>query len=319
MRTIAVPIYFRVEIHPPQTEHKAIMGNKMQPQPANAQQRTEQQIRDHYEIEKKLAEKLLNAPREERAALYTELYDELFRLVPNHPQLTRKKSEEQKQDYINEQMILLSRLVDANKTFLEIGPGDCSLSFEICSLAKKVYAADVSETITKSSNTPDNFQLIISNGCDIPVPEGTIDVAYSNQLMEHLHPDDAFGQLKNVFTALVPGGAYLCITPNRLSGPHDISKYFDTVATCFHLKEYTVTELSRQFKDAGFSRVAIYIGARGKFIKFPVFPSIICEKFLELLPHRLKQLLVHTKLVRLLTDPKIIGIKQKTKSSAVRY
>lgn len=281
----------------------------MEPLPANVQQRTTQQLREHYEIEKRLANRLRNAPKEERGDLYTHLYDELFKLVPHHPQLTRKKSEQQKYDYIKDQMVLLSKLVDKNKTFLEIGPGDCSLSFEITELAKKVYAADVSETITKNSDTPDNFQLIISNGCDIPIPNGSIDIAYSNQLMEHLHPDDAFDQLKNVFTALAPSGIYLCITPNRLSGPHDISKYFDTVATCFHLKEYTVTELSRQFKSAGFSTVKIYLGARGKYMRFPVFPSIVCERILSLLPRRLRQLVVHTKLVRLLTDPKLIGIK----------
>ena len=71
--------------------------------------------------------------------------------------------------------------------------------------------------------------------------------------MEHLHPDDAVDQLKNIYNALVNGGKYICITPNRLTGPHDISKYFDNVATGFHLKEYTVTELSGLFREVGFS------------------------------------------------------------------
>ena len=66
------------------------------------------------------------------------------------------------------------------------------------------------------ADTTTNFELIISDGISIPVPAGSIDFAYSNQLMEHLHPDDAESQLENVFTALRPGGAYLCITPNRL-------------------------------------------------------------------------------------------------------
>ena len=62
--------------------------------------------------------------------------------------------------------------------------------------------------------------------------------------MEHLHPDDALEQLQNIYSALVPGGIYLCITPNRLSGPQDVSRDFDMVATGFHLKEYTISELS---------------------------------------------------------------------------
>ena len=41
------------------------------------------------------------------------------------------------------------------------------------------------------------------------------------------------GLLANLYRALKPGAVYVCITPNRLSGPHDISLYFDSVATGF--------------------------------------------------------------------------------------
>ena len=80
----------------------------------------------------------------------------------------------------------------------------------------------------------------------------TIDMAYSNQLVEHLHPDDIFDQTKNILNILKNKGRYVCITPNKLSGPHDISKYFDDVATGFHLKEYTTRELIRLQKKSDF-------------------------------------------------------------------
>ena len=92
-----------------------------------------------------------------------------------------------------------------------------------------------------------------------------------DQLMEHLHPDDALDQLQNIFTALTSAGVYLCITPNRLNGPHDISMYFDEVATGFHLHEYTITELSDLFKKVGFSKVRVYIWKRGLFLDFGHF------------------------------------------------
>jgi len=66
-------------------------------------------------------------------------------------------------------------------------------------------------------------------------------------------------------------GIYICVTPNRLSGPHDISKYFDVTATRFHLKEYTNTELSDLFKEAGFLKVRAYVGAMGIYVRFPLF------------------------------------------------
>ena len=51
--------------------------------------RTPERVRAHYEIEKGLAARLRLANREDRKRLYGELYDELYRSVPDHPQLTR--------------------------------------------------------------------------------------------------------------------------------------------------------------------------------------------------------------------------------------
>src|SRR5712692_8694627 len=44
----------------------------------------------HYEIERELADQLRAAPPELRKELYRTVYNELFRRVPDHPQLTRK-------------------------------------------------------------------------------------------------------------------------------------------------------------------------------------------------------------------------------------
>ena len=66
----------------------------------------------------------------------------------------------------------------------------------------------------------------------------------------HLHPEDAGDQLTVRFPARAC--VYVCITPNRVSGPHDILGIFDDVVTGFHLKEYTFRELRRLFEDIGF-------------------------------------------------------------------
>ena len=75
------------------------------------------------------------------------------------------------------------------------------------------------------------------------MPAGSVDLAFSDQLMEHLHPDDAVEQLRNIHRALKPGGVYVCVTPNRLYGPSDISAFFDDEARGFHLKEYSLDEI----------------------------------------------------------------------------
>jgi SAM-dependent methyltransferase len=196
-----------------------------------------EELKHHYEIEKELAIKLRNSTREERSRLYSSLYDELFQRVPNHPQLQVKHSQELRTKTLQWQIGLISRFLKPESSFLEIGAGSCSLSLAVATLVRQVYALDVSFEITKDIDKPGNVDLILSDGCSINLPIHSIDVAYSNQLMEHLHPDDALDQLKNVYNVLVLGGVYICITPNRLNGPHDISRYFDTVAQGFHLKE----------------------------------------------------------------------------------
>ena len=132
---------------------------------------------------------------------------------------------------------------------LEIGAGDCALSLALAAHARQVYAVEVSREIAHTEDAPENFELLITDGRSIPVEPNSVDVAYSNQLMEHLHPDDALEQLNGILSALRPGGKYICFTPNRLLGPSDISQYFeDEVASGFHLREYSNRELRDLFK-----------------------------------------------------------------------
>ncbi|MDH3588598.1 MAG: class I SAM-dependent methyltransferase [Gammaproteobacteria bacterium] len=276
--------------------------------PARAGQ-TDEQIREHYEIEKSLAAKLLEANKTERSALYSSLYEELYRLVPHHPQLTRKISPEQRQQDIQHDLGLLKKFLNKDVSYLEVGPGDCAFSFAVADFVKKVFAVDVSKTITDTAVVPGNFNLILSDGCSIPVPKGSIDIAFSNQLMEHLHPDDAYEQLSNIFDALAPDGVYVCITPNRLNGPHDISLHFDTVATGFHLKEYTVHELSKLFKQVGFSKTLISISLKGRNFTVPVLPVVVCERMLELLPPGPRRKIASATPFRQLINIRLIGTK----------
>ncbi|MDN5869956.1 MAG: class I SAM-dependent methyltransferase [Nitrococcus sp.] len=271
---------------------------------------TQEQLKEHYEIEKALAYNIRNATKEERRHLYASTCDELFRRVPYHPLLTQKYSAEERAAAAAGQMKLLRRFLNPGSVFLEVGPGDCALSFEVAKCVKHVYAIDVSDEITKNKTSPANFKLILSDGCSIAVNLGSVNLAYSNQLMEHLHPDDAFEQLQNIYNALAPGGIYFCITPNRLSGPHDISSYFDTVATGFHLKEYTMQELSKLFKKVGFSKVMILVGAKGKYIKLPTFPMVFCEWLLRLCPYKTRKAIAcNLPFTLLFGGIKIVGVK----------
>jgi hypothetical protein len=106
--------------------------------PMQGEHRTPEQLREHYEIEKELADRLRNASKGERGQLYSAVYDELFRRVPHHPQLTQKASPRQRQWAVREQTEFLNRFLSKDSTFLEVGPGDCALFLEVAQHVKRV-------------------------------------------------------------------------------------------------------------------------------------------------------------------------------------
>lgn len=250
--------------------------------------RTPERLREHYEIERELSDRLRESSEAERTSLYTEVYEELFARVPDHPQLTGSVDEAGRRADVNKQLHLLSPFAKSTSSFLEVGAGDCALSVAMAASTNgEVHAIDVSKTITEITELPPTVQVHVTDGREIPVAEDTINVAYSNQLLEHLHPDDALEQTANIARSLRSDGVYVCITPNRLSGPHDISMFFDEAATGFHLREYTTGELAELFARAGFRRTASIVPIAGRVLVFPAWILTALERVLQILPRGL--------------------------------
>jgi SAM-dependent methyltransferase len=199
---------------------------------------------------------------------------------------------------------LVKRFLDPGGTVVEVGAGDCALSLALTNYAGRVLAVEVSRQIAPSGALPANFELLITDGREIPVAPGSADVVYSNQLMEHLHPDDAREQLENIFAALRSGGRYICLTPNRLLGPSDISQYFeDETASGFHLREYSETELCRLFRSVGFGSVRTLVTFKGSVWSAPIAPVMAVESALGALPRTSRLRLKHHRLLRRLIHP----------------
>jgi SAM-dependent methyltransferase len=266
--------------------------------------RSPERLRAHWEIERELADRLRTASRDQRTELYGSVYDELFRRVPDHPQLTWAANQEQRRAEAARAAAFVRQFLPAGGVFLEIGAGDCSLSLSLCAHAARVYAVEVSREIANVDSTPNNFELLITDGRSIPMRQGTVDLAYSNQLMEHLHPDDAIEQLEQISAALRPGGRYICLTPNRLLGPGDISMYFEEdVARGFHLREYSNGELRGVMLRSGFARVDVVATLRGRFAALPIWPFLALEGAFELLPRPARRRLKRNKLIRKALSP----------------
>lgn len=271
--------------------------------------RSHARIREHYELEKGLARQLRCADKIARGRLYTELYDELFSRLPDHPQVVERGHPEVERRRVRGQLKFLEPLLCDGGVYLELGAGVGALARQVAALADFVYAVDVSRVITASDPLPHNMAFVLSDGTSVPVPPESVDVAFSNQLMEHLHPDDALEQLANVYAAIKPGGIYFCITPSRLSGPHDVSRHFDEVAAGFHLKEYTYAELEALFRQAGFRRFTAIVGYRGYGFRCGLGPVRGLESTIAALPRGVRRRAARIPFVRLGLGIKLLAEK----------
>ena len=223
--------------------------------------------RIHYELEVRLADRLRTAPASDRPRVYGEVYDELFSTILDHSQLVVDPA--RRELVAKDRLKLVKRFCDRNAALLEIGAGDCEFSLAACREVGRVVAVDVSAEILNFDATHENLEVYVTDGTTFPLEDDSIDVVFSDQLIEHLHPEDVATQMREVRRVLSPKGVYVCITPNRANGPHDISGYFDDNARGLHLREYNSTELREVFRASGFDKFRFYAGGRGRYVRIP--------------------------------------------------
>lgn len=221
-------------------------------------QRPLESIRRQYEVEKDLHGRLMNSTRAERTRLFAELYDELFRRVPDHPRLTRRDTEEYSRRAVAARMNILRPHLAGVQTFMEIAPGDCRLAYEMCRHVGKVIALDISDQSGGQHNAPANFHFETYDGYTLKLPDNSVDLAFSYQFLEHVHPDDHEDHFRTVLRVLRPGGAYIFDTPHKFSGPHDASGLFAVEAEGMHLREWTYREMDALVRRVGFREAWTY-------------------------------------------------------------
>lgn len=237
--------------------------------------------------------------------MYAAVYDELFRRVDAHPQLHQSAA-----PTAAVELSLIARYLEPDTAFVEIGAGDCRLALAVAERVGHVYAIEVSAEITAGVPQKENLDLIVTDGLSLPLPSAVAALAFSNQVFEHLHPDDARLHLQEVHRVLAPGGRYVCVTPNRLTGPHDISAYFDEVATGFHLREYTAAELADLMRSAGFARAEAWASRRGLQLRLPWLLIRAVEGLVGRLPQRARRRLGTTLPFRVALGCHVIGVKR---------
>lgn len=251
--------------------------------------RTIEQLRNHYDVERELADRLRKSTRDERKQLYGTLYSELFARVPDHPRLTRRSDPQATLVQNQRKFAIVSEFVHPETEFGEFAPGDCNFCLYMLDYVKSATGFDISDQSEHGAERPARFNLIVYDGYNLDFPGASFDVMFSDQLIEHFHPDDVALHFEMAWRLLKPKGVYVCRVPHRLSGPHDISMYFSNTADGFHLNETTYTELINQMRAAKFNQVRCYLYARRTKIRLPRVFFTLSETILSLLPAALRR------------------------------
>lgn len=259
--------------------------------------RTYKQILNHYEVEKAIAARLMFATREERKKIYAGMYDELFAKVPDHSRLTRRQDEDETRRANRGKFALIRRFVNSSTVFAEFAPGDCRFVMEVAPKVRQAFGIDISDQRNPDDLVPPNFELIIYDGYELGKPrDESVDILFSDQLVEHFHPEDTPLHFRTASRILKKGGGYIFRTPHIFAGPHDISKYFSDTPQGFHLKEWTYTELRPILQQAGFTKLSSRMLLKHRMIPIPFAYFTAWEKILGRFPHakirRLAEILI---------------------------
>lgn len=252
--------------------------------------RSYEQIKNHYLVEKSIAERLKKSNREERKLIFASMYQELFSKVPDHPRLSRRQSSELTSEANKNKFLIVNKYLHKTDTFVEFAPGDCKFVFKVAEKVKRVYGVDISDQRNPLDISPENFELIVYDGYDLDkVKSNTVDLVFSDQLIEHFHPQDTKLHFELVHRILKDGGKYIFQTPHLLSGPHDVSLYFSYEAEGFHLKEWTYTEIKELIMNLGYSKFHTYWTAKGIKLRMPYTYFAFCELVISHIPKRYRR------------------------------
>lgn len=177
---------------------------------------------------------------------------------------------------------LLRRFLRPSDAVAELGPGEYFLANLVAKQVRSLALIDVIGGIREA--LPKNCCMYIGDGTHMPKALRNLNMIWSAHVVEHIHPKALHEHLTSVRGSLRGGGRYIIFTPNRFTGPHDISRAFSDIAQGLHLKEYTVTEMHRALLRAKFRNILCYAGGKGVYLRVPSELPLLIESLLNILP-----------------------------------
>jgi len=205
-----------------------------------------------FQLERILRKRILRSSKQDRAAIVDQAYNELFARFPNHSRLLRTQEEARRKGRLGSGLII--PLSKRGSNVLEVGCGRGDVLMALAGKGRICTGIEISRDMLQLC---DKLGVTVVQGVAdcLDFPSGSFDVVFSQEVLEHLHPEDVPGHFAEAFRVLRPNGILAVETPNRRTGPQDISRGFTRVAEGLHLKEWTIWELIQLFQEAGFVKI----------------------------------------------------------------
>ncbi len=235
--------------------------------------------------------------RESDTATRRSLYDEAYSHVAEFRTFASNKPEDRTAGTSKELVDLLAQILAEDENVLEVGCGRGYTCLTLAPQVKTIVGTDVTDSVlTEAQQVLEQHE--VKNAAIVKVSAfelcshfeaETFDSAISIEVVEHLHPEDAEEHFRQIFRVLKPGGKYIVVMPNRLDGPHDITRdVFPEMheAIGFHLNESTYAQMAPTMREIGFNRFYSFHrirGGRRKVFCLPYAINVMSEMLYKVL------------------------------------
>lgn len=216
---------------------------------------SEDMILRHWDLERTLTSELVRSTPENRWEVFDHCYTTLYAELE---WLNRWAGADPTHASVEAIADWASLVGEPPKRVYEVGSGKGDLVRYLAEMGHDCRATEITRERGERWVEPHaNLSWGLSDGVHLDRFElpAAYDVVISDQVVEHLHPDDLTEHFRGVLAILAPGGRYIFSTPHRHHGPWDVSRIFNSDRPQgMHLKEYTYGEIVSALRRAGFAR-----------------------------------------------------------------
>lgn len=216
----------------------------------------EEDILRQWDLERSLRQELLQSSIANRAEVFEDAYTRFYSATRNLLHLVEASLTLPNEELYREWLDVLG---PPPLHIYEVGSGKGRMVSYLASLGYSCRATEITSERGKSQvsaeagiswNTSDGVHL------DEYEAKDSYDVVASDQVVEHIHPDDTGVHFRGALTILKPGGRYIFRTPYALFGPWDITRVMGGEEPAgLHLREFCYRDIVPLLKSAGFTNI----------------------------------------------------------------